>query len=77
MRTRSRACAYCSAPGRVVYLAHTPQFFPFGPAAWNPEPQAAWYGTAEVIRKVFPMYRLTQDGLLEAVHHLMRGGARR
>src|SRR5947209_18988806 len=29
------------APGRVVYLAHTPQFFPFGPAAWNPEPQAA------------------------------------
>jgi glycosyltransferase involved in cell wall biosynthesis len=30
-----------AAPGRVVYLAHTPQFFPFGPAAWNPEPQAA------------------------------------
>ncbi len=25
-----------SAPGRVVYLAHTPQFFPFGPASWNP-----------------------------------------
>jgi glycosyltransferase involved in cell wall biosynthesis len=24
-----------SAPGRVVYLAHTPQFFPFGPASWN------------------------------------------
>jgi glycosyltransferase involved in cell wall biosynthesis len=22
-------------PGRVVYLAHTPQFFPFGPASWN------------------------------------------
>src|SRR5262249_19342259 len=30
-----------AAPGRVVYLAHTPQFFPFGEAAWNPEPQAA------------------------------------
>ncbi len=30
-----------SAPGRVVYLAHTPQFFPFGPASWNPEPRAA------------------------------------
>ncbi len=29
------------APGRVVYLAHTPQFFPFGPASWNPEPQGA------------------------------------
>src|SRR5581483_10763127 len=27
-----------SAPGRVVYLAHTPQFFPFGPTAWNPDP---------------------------------------
>ncbi len=30
-----------SAPGRVVYLAHTPQFFPFGPESWNPEPAAA------------------------------------
>ncbi len=26
-----------SAPGRVVYLAHTPQFYPFGPASWNPD----------------------------------------
>lgn len=33
--------AHHAAPGRVVYLAHTPQFFPFGPAAWNPEPSAA------------------------------------
>lgn len=24
-----------SAAGRIVYLAHTPQFFPFGPASWN------------------------------------------
>jgi glycosyltransferase involved in cell wall biosynthesis len=30
-----------SAPGRVVYLAHTPQFFPFGPASWNPDPHGA------------------------------------
>lgn len=29
-----------SAPGRVVYVAHTPQFYPFGPAAWNPDPHA-------------------------------------
>ncbi|HXB69577.1 MAG TPA: glycosyltransferase family 4 protein [Candidatus Acidoferrales bacterium] len=29
------------APGRLVYLAHTPQFFPFGPASWNPDPQGA------------------------------------
>ena len=26
-----------AAAGRVVYLAHTPQFFPFGPASWNPD----------------------------------------
>jgi len=32
--------AHRSAPGRVVYLAHTPQFFPFGPASWNPDPSA-------------------------------------
>jgi len=30
-----------AAPGRVVYLAHTPQFYPFGPAAWNPDRHAA------------------------------------
>ena len=32
--------AHDSAPGRVVYLAHTPQFFPFGPASWNPDSSA-------------------------------------
>ena len=33
--------AHYSAADRVVYLAHTPQFFPFGPASWNPERPAA------------------------------------
>src|SRR3954447_24779887 len=33
--------AHHCAPGRVVYLAHTPQFYPFGPASWNPERHAA------------------------------------
>jgi glycosyltransferase involved in cell wall biosynthesis len=33
--------AHDGAEGRVVYLAHTPQFFPFGPASWNPEAEAA------------------------------------
>ena len=33
--------AHHCAPGRVVYLAHTPQFYPFGPASWNPDRQAA------------------------------------
>ena len=63
------------APG-IAWLAHLAQHFPH--SAWlNPEPHVSWYGTAEVIRRVFPMFRLSQDGLLEAVHHLMRGGARR
>src|SRR6184192_3540847 len=63
------------APG-IAWLAHLAQHFPH--SAWlNPEREISWYGTAEIVRRVFPMYRLTQDGLLEAVHHLMRGGARR
>jgi surfactin synthase thioesterase subunit/glycosyltransferase involved in cell wall biosynthesis len=33
--------AHHEAPGRVVYLAHTPQFFPFGPESWNPDPHGA------------------------------------
>ncbi|MFB3825623.1 MAG: glycosyltransferase family 4 protein [Bryobacteraceae bacterium] len=30
-----------AAPGRVVYLAHTPQFYPFGPESWNADSRAA------------------------------------
>ena len=26
-----------AAPGRIVFLAHTPQFLPFGPESWNPD----------------------------------------
>jgi glycosyltransferase involved in cell wall biosynthesis len=33
--------AHHSAEGRVVFLAHTPQFFPFGPASWNPDRHGA------------------------------------
>lgn len=33
--------AVSAAPGRVVYLAHTPQFFPFGPASWSPNENGA------------------------------------
>jgi glycosyltransferase involved in cell wall biosynthesis len=28
------------APDRLIYLAHTPQFYPFGPESWNPDPAA-------------------------------------
>ncbi len=30
-----------AAPGRMVYLAHTPQFLPFGRESWNPDETAA------------------------------------
>ena len=33
--------AHEAAPGHVVYLAHTPQFYPFGPASWNPDREGA------------------------------------
>ncbi len=33
--------AHDAASGRVVYLAHTPQFYPFGPASWNPDREGA------------------------------------
>lgn len=29
-----------AAPGRLIYLAHTPQFYPFGPESWNPDEAA-------------------------------------
>jgi glycosyltransferase involved in cell wall biosynthesis len=39
--------AHHSVPDRLVYLAHTPQFFPFGPASWNPDRRAtAWVAAA-------------------------------
>ncbi len=34
-----------AAPGRLVYLAHTPQFYPFGPESWHPDE-----GGAEAVR---------------------------
>ena len=33
--------ASLAAPGRIVYLAHTPQFYPFGPESWNRDSGAA------------------------------------
>jgi len=35
-----------TAPGRLVYLAHTPQFLPFGPESWHSDPPAA-----EIVRQ--------------------------
>lgn len=48
----------------------------FHHSAWlNPEPPSTWYQqTIDVIRKVFPMFPLTLEGLGESVQHLMKGG---
>lgn len=35
--------AYRAAPDRLVYLAHTPQWFPFGPEAWHQDSQATGF----------------------------------
>jgi uncharacterized protein with von Willebrand factor type A (vWA) domain len=44
--------------------------------AWlNPEPESYWRGTAATIGRIFPMFRLTLDGLRRAVQHLTRRGA--
>jgi len=32
--------AHAAAPDRLIYLAHTPQWYPFGPASWHSDPQA-------------------------------------
>lgn len=46
----------------------------FRKTAWlNPEPEQYWRGTAATIGKLFPMYRLSLDGLSQAVAHLTRG----
>jgi uncharacterized protein with von Willebrand factor type A (vWA) domain len=43
----------------------------FRKTAWlNPEPESYWRGTAATIQKIFPMYRLSLDGLADAVAHL-------
>lgn len=50
----------CEAAGdRLIYLAHTPQFYPFGPASWNPDPQAA-----EIVRNALAIVAIG--------HHMQR-----
>jgi hypothetical protein len=45
----------------------------FDRTAWlNPEPSRYWTGTAELLKRIFPMYELTLDGLGEAVRHLSK-----
>ena len=57
----------------VVWLMKLAEHYP--QAAWlNPEQPSSWYQTTiDVIRKVFPMYPLTLEGLSDAVNSLTRG----
>ncbi len=55
--------AYAAAPDRIVYLAHTPQWYPFGPASWHPDRAAT-----DIIRKaraVVAIGRTTADYIRE------------
>ena len=59
-----------SSHERLKFLART-----FRHAAWlNPQPESSWGYTWTIgeIRKSFPMFELTLDGLEKAVQHLMR-----
>jgi surfactin synthase thioesterase subunit/glycosyltransferase involved in cell wall biosynthesis len=47
--------AELAAPGRMVYLAHTPQFFPFGPESWNPDAKAT-----EIVRRASAVVAIGQ-----------------
>lgn len=56
----------------ILWLAKLREHYPA--SAWlNPEPPSAWWQTTiDVLRKVYPMYPLTLEGLGEAVTQLTR-----
>lgn len=59
-----------SAPGRVVYLAHTPQFFPFGPESWHKDPPAA-----EIVRSAAAVVAIGRHMAVYIREHLGRDPA--
>jgi uncharacterized protein with von Willebrand factor type A (vWA) domain len=56
----------------VMWMMRLREHYPN--AAWlNPEqPSAWWQSTIDVLRRIFPMYPLTLEGLGDAVHQLTR-----
>jgi len=56
----------------VMWMMRLREHFPS--AAWlNPEqPSSWWQSTIDVLRRVFPMYPLTLEGLGDAVHQLTK-----
>jgi glycosyltransferase involved in cell wall biosynthesis len=61
-----REAARC-ASGRIVYLAHTPQFFPFGPASWNPDAEAA-----EIVERAAAVVAICRHTAAYAADHAGR-----
>ena len=59
--------AHRVAPGRLVYLAHTPQWFPFGPESWNPDPEAA-----SIVRHARAVVAIGRHMAGYIAHHLDR-----
>ena len=59
--------AAAAAIDRLVYVAHTPQWFPFGPESWNPEPSAA-----EIVRQARAVVVIGQHMAAYVETHLGR-----
>jgi glycosyltransferase involved in cell wall biosynthesis len=57
--------AAAAAPGRVIYLAHTPQFFPFGPESWHRDPAAA-----ELVRRARAVITISESVSAYVREHL-------
>jgi uncharacterized protein with von Willebrand factor type A (vWA) domain len=56
----------------ILHLMRLREHYPA--SCWlNPEPPSSWWQTTvDVIRKVFPMYPLTLEGLSDAVGQLTK-----
>ncbi len=59
--------AYRAAPARLVYLAHTPQWFPFGPEAWHQDREAA-----EMVREALAVVAIGRHMAAYIEEHLGR-----
>src|SRR4051812_14417069 len=59
--------AHRAAPGRVVYLAHTPQFYPFGPESWNPDA-----GATELVKRSAAIVAIAQTTASYIRQHIGR-----
>jgi glycosyltransferase involved in cell wall biosynthesis len=62
--------AGATAPGRIVYLAHTPQFFPFGPESWYKDASAS-----EIIRQAGAVIAIGEHMAGYILSHLGRSAA--